>query len=308
MRYLRAGIVALLALSLLANWILVNKTLSRRMHVRINDKTYTKGDYYTWLERHYGPEVTARMVAYELVTQAAEKAHCKADPKELQELHDVMRDTNPQLAREWRLKPWVEADWMQDRERDMDLLNLTIKDVPATDDQVRQYFEQNPGRWDKPVRIYTKVVASATQTGAERAKLLMSRVQDMKTVGQQLAGQAVVQGVDGTWMFQRPYNGKFPVPWMAKIANLPVGAVDIEHPAQGQWIVVRVERKDPGKHVTFDEVKDKVARDFKLTHATPAKDELRKLWDQANIETEQPALKDAVENLLFPDRLDQGGR
>ena len=100
--------------------------------------------------------------------------------------------------------------------------------------------------------------------------------------------------------FRRPSRSEMKP---SNTAPYPVGIVQV---AKKQFMVMRMDRIVPGKKVTFEEVKDKVARDFKAARATPAKEVLRKLWDDANIQAEDPGLKEDVERLLFPEKVTAG--
>ena len=79
--------------------------------------------------------------------------------------------------------------------------------------------------------------------------------------------------------------------------KFPRGTLD-----QQYVIVLKREKMAAGHKVTLDEVKDKVARDYKTTRQTPPQEVLQKLWDEAKIETEDPTVKANVERLLFPER------
>ncbi len=310
MKFVRVLVVAALIGSLVGNIALYRRVNSLRMHVRVNDHTYVRGLLYQWLEQRHGREMTARMVLYELVTQAAQKAGVAPDKKEIEDNLKLALDMNPSAARQFKVRPWTADDWKQDQVVNKALSNLAVKDVKATDDELRDHFNQNPGKWDKPDYVYFKAVVARTADAAEKAEQYMVKVSDPVMVTQQLAPQAEYVGVDGTWAVPKPVGGNVRDPRFQAAMNLPVSAsapFAVERIPNGkEWIVLRKDHVVPGKKVSFEEVKDKVALDFKAARAKPAKEILRGLWDSANIQTDDPALKQDVERLLFPERFMQG--
>jgi hypothetical protein len=244
------------------------------------------------------------MVKYYLVKQAAEKAGLKPDMKEIDEAIQDMRETNPRAAIAFKYRPWLEGDERMKLEFASALINLATKDVQATEDEIREFFESNPGKFDKPDKIYMKGVLCLDQDTADKAKQLMERVPDITVVPQQLAPKAQLIGADGTIVFKKPPGAPSPAKMINTLAAMKPNEVRIIKTEQGLLVVKMVEIK-PGRKVKLEEVKDKVVRAFKVTRQKPPKEVLRKLWDSATITVDDPALKEDIERLIFPERVEQ---
>lgn len=306
MRFIRLLVVVVLVLSLVLNFILYNRTYGRRVQATVNGTPIRKKDFYDWMEMHYGPQTTAQMIRYDLVMQAAEKEHLTPDAKEIDERIKDQQERNPAFAREVTVHPWTLADYKQQAELLLALQNLATRDVKVTDDELKDFFNAQPGKWDVPDKIYTKAVQCLNDSVAAKVKDQMDRgVSDLTVLAGQYPGEAGPVGTDGTWVFVRPFGKPSPLSPVNTIAALKDGEVKVfpRGTLDAQFaVVIKREKLVPGKKVTLEEVKDKVARDYKATRATPPQEVLRKLWDEAKIETEDPTAKANVEKMLFPER------
>jgi hypothetical protein len=299
-RYVRIIVVIALIGSIFGNFILWKKQARNQMKLKVNDQVTTVKAYEDWMSAHYGRPAAAGIAQYSLIMQAAAKAGFKPNKSEIeQELQDA-QDIRPPLAVQYRIAPWSRTDAFMAKEQDKAFAFLLTKDVKATDDEIRDYFNANPGKWNKPDRIYMKVVQCLDAETASRAKELMEKVKDVTYVYQQLKPKAAVVGIDGTWMLPKPVGRKSPDAQVNAVASMRPGQVKI-FSSPRLSLVVRLEKIEPGKVVTLDEVKDKVALEFKLTRSVPQKELLHKLWNAASIETDPPGLKKEIENLIFRD-------
>ncbi len=288
-------------ISIAANLLLYRKVLSQRVHVRVNDTAVSKRMLYDWMEERYGLETTMRIITYELLTQGAAKAGVKPDPKEIDEEMRTIRETRPDTAMEWKLKPWTEEDARKDIETKLALRNLQAKGVPATDAQIQKFFDDDPDPWDKPVRVYTHALVTKSPQVAERAKDIMEQVGDMTVVAQELGQDAQLMGADGTWVFQHPPDFPPPSSEAATVEAMKDHEVRVLRLSHSQFLVIRRERKEPGREVDLREVKDRVATAYKAAHGPTERHILWKLWEGSSIQTEDPTLKQQIEYMLFPD-------
>jgi hypothetical protein len=285
------------------NFILYSRIERRRMQMRINGHVITQRDYHDWLERHYGIQTLATMAKYYLVMDAAQKAGCPPDENEIKDELDTSAEINPTLAKEYQIMPWTREDNKEALEYSQALTNLTTQNISASDDEIQAYFNANPGKWDKPDKVFVKAIQCANQTVAEHAKEMMQNVKGdaIMEVQRQLAPNALVVGIDGTMAFLKPVGAPSPNKTINAIAKLQPGQV-IVVPNGQTWLVVKMDHIQPGKKVTLQDVKNKVALEIKKQRALPPQEILQKLWDNSDIVTDPESQKQQIERLIFPDR------
>jgi len=311
MKFFRVVIVVALVVSVVGNWLLYQRAAGSRKRISGDGWAVTRREYYDWVDKRYGVEFLAEMVRHELIMTAAREAGVVPKKQEVDEILKTQEETNPQISRSYRVQPWRRRDDRRKIEENLALVHLMIKDVKASDDEVRAHFQKTLANWNEPDKIYVKAMAAQKADAAERAKEMMRRVGDTIVIAQQLKGQAMPVGGDGSWTLRKPYDRPSSDPIINQITRMRpadpktgfLGEVRVfRDPKTRGFVVVRLERIEKGHRADFEKVKDKVARDFKTSRAKPAKQVLRALWDGANIRTDEPGLREDIERRLFPER------
>ena len=302
MRFLRVLVVLVLIGSILLNVVLYLKARGSRTQLRVGGVAITAKQLNDFMMTRYGVAALAAMTRQELVRQACEASKIPVDSKEIDQLVADMKESNPMLATLWAREPFREQDTRKELEYAAGLINLRIRDIKATDEELREYFARFPGRWDTPEKYEIKVVRTDDPELARNAEqLLRNNVTDMVVLQRQLdptGGRAQVLGLDNKFVVRKPYGRNVQDELVQKVAAAPDGGVFTIRRGNVHLVVRRV-GKIPGKPAKFEEVKKKVERAYKLERAMPDKEVLRKLWDTAKIETETPTLKEQMEFELF---------
>jgi len=302
MKWLRPLVVVALLLSLAANALLYMKSSGRRVMLRVNDAVITQRQQNTFLLERFGIESLATLAKHELVRQAAARAKVLPDKAEIDEIIQDLKEQRPAMAVLFKNIPVREKDYRSELEFELALVNLRTADVQVTDDEVKEHFAANPGKWDKPAKAYLHVLMAANRPMAERAAEMMGKVSEMSVVQQNLDQKgetARIAGVDGRVVAVRGN------PLYSVAQSMKPGDVRIV-PSGANFVVVRLEKLVPGTTVTLEQVKNKVVRDLKLTRCPPAREVLGKLWDAANITTDDPDTKRQIHWMLF--REPEGGK
>lgn len=320
--------LAALVLSLAANFILFRRVERLRPQLRVNNQTFTKRDYHDWLEAHYGVQAQAAMTKYYLVMQAAEKAGLKPDSKEVEQDLANAEEQRPDYAVLFKNQPWMKDDLRRDVETNLALTSLASKDVKATDEDIKTFFASQGAKYDTPTKLYTRIIQCQNADTASKIRDTLKQMLDRshgdpKAVLPDLgllvqnylpnADFAVVsikQGGDGQVVLQKPYSAPSPNPLVNSVATMNKGEVKEIPAAQGKSVIVLLVDKTEGKRATLDdpEARKRVERDFKATRATPPQEVLRGLWDTADIQTDPPGIKQYIERMLLPDRLNPAAK
>jgi hypothetical protein len=310
MKFLKPVLIIALLGSLGLNALLYRKQANKRMQMKVGSRIVTKADWDGFLEDRYGTEALASIARQEIVKQAAAAAGVAADNAEIEEQLQFIKETDPQKSLMFSRLPHMEFDAKNELTTAINLANLRAKEVQASDEEIKDYFNANPGKWDKPDKIRCKVfqISAAAPDLANRAKELMTKINDMLVIQQQLDAKgtsARMAGADGSVTIPRPLQGPgLNNPLIKELSSMKPGEVKI-FPAKQGITVLKLEKIDPGKKVTFEEVKSKVAREFKLSRAMPADEVLRKLWDTADTTFDNPDMKKQLTWVMFRDPVEK---
>jgi hypothetical protein len=310
MRLIRVIIVLALVLSVVGNIFLFMRTEKLRTQIVVNGQKVTKKEYHDWLEQHYGEETTAKMVHRKLIMQAAEKANMLPTKAEVDEIMADIKEQRPREAALMKIQPWKETDLRESIELQLALQNLTGKEVTVTDEDIKNHYERTAAQWDKPTKIRTHTVVCQDPTTAARAEQLLvqlppdQRWKNLSVLCEQLRPKAGLFAGDGKWTILKPFSGPAN-PLVNELAAMKPGDMKKFPQTEGNrtvWMIAVVEKVEPGRKVTLEEVKPKVVRAYKQTRATRAQEYLRTLWDAADVQTDPEGLKASVERMILPER------
>src|SRR5580658_6671815 len=144
MRLLKPLIGAALFISILINVVLIYRVRGRRAIITINGAPITRTDMNNYMEQAYGPQYKATMVQRLLVDQEAHQQGVAPTDAEVQEEFDAKRELDWSYAQRLARAPWL----VDDARADIKLVNeeqhLLAKDIPVTDEEVRDEYQQNP--------------------------------------------------------------------------------------------------------------------------------------------------------------------
>src|ERR1041385_4613504 len=102
MRFIKYIVVLALVLSLIGNYFLYRRNEKYRPQVKINEKTVTMKEYHDWLEQSFGTPTMARMMKYNLIMQAAQKANLAPKPEDVEKKLEEKKEANPRIAVEFK--------------------------------------------------------------------------------------------------------------------------------------------------------------------------------------------------------------
>ncbi len=308
------------------NVLLYLRNDRRRMQLRVNNQTFSKRDFHDWMELHYGTATQAQMIQYYLVKQAAEKAGIKPDSAEIEEMVKEREEADPRLASELKFKPWTRSDMVMTAETNLGIAGLTTKDVVATDDEIKGFYQtMGSSRWDEPTKFYTRLIVCQDREAATRAKELLDQmaarapetkdekgnaqklIPDLTLLQQQLAPKVGLLYGEGKKVYTKPFSQNSQDPIVNKIASMKLGQSEVFPNGTQGFILLLLEKRVEGKQTTLSDpkVRRRVERDFKSTRGVPAQEEMRKLWDAADIQTDPEGMKAEIERVILPERAKQ---
>ncbi len=302
MGIVRPLIVIVLILSLLANWVLYNHVYSRRAVIVVNGQPITLSDEYNYLQDRWGKQALAQLVTADLITQAAQKAHVMPTKDEVTKDFKRMLDESPTLSAEMANYPWKARAERDSILENLALRNLQINGVQVTNDELLNFFNENPGKFDVPDKAKVTWLVATDATALNTAdKMIQNGVSDPTVIRDQLRGKIGLLGNFGRVTLLRPFGTN----QNAIVFNMKPGQSKVlpASPLTGNLrSIIRLDQIIPGHKVTFQEVQNKVAIAVKMTRGRNGSEVFHDLYDSATINSDIPGLKQDVERVLFPNR------
>ncbi|MCS6775144.1 MAG: hypothetical protein RMJ43_05535 [Chloroherpetonaceae bacterium] len=309
MRFLRVLVVVALIASLGLNFILYKKYRSGRAIITLNGEGITRRDIDGWLEQQAGPRAKALFVQRVLVNQEAKKQGVLPTQQEVEEEFARRREENWQFARQVDMNPWMAGEMKKQIQEELAKIRLMAKDVPVTEEEMREEYRQNPMRYDTPnkARVNLAVVLDASIIGEVRQLLQKKDPPVSPTViMSQYVNKVVFLGHENRFTFMQPFgnnkvNAEIFKMQKDEVRQFPPG----EFARQGaRAILVRMLEKIPGKKADLNDpkVKEQLRIAVASRRWSPWQEKLVQLWDNAVFYSEDPNDKRNIEMVLFPDR------
>ncbi len=263
-----SGVCAALAVSLLVNLMLAAKWSPNRALLTVGRHTITKREYDASLDAAAGRPVLTRMVAAELITQAAAQAGVTPTPAEIDARVALLR-------RSGALPGLPPADLRVSVGRDIALENLRMQGISVSEAEIAAEYARSPARYRLPAQIEaTLVIASGPAKTAQAVHLLGT--------GASPAEIAATEGlqVDGVNGFALP-GGALSPGLRAAILAQKDGAIKVYSSRGGgpdAALVVRANSHTAAALPPLSAVHDLVARTLRLQKAPSASAELVTLY------------------------------
>ena len=305
MKALKSLIYVVLIGSLILNVVLYGKTRKRAV-ISVNTQGISQKDIDNYLERQAGQPVKAIMVEKALVEQAAKKNGVEPTQEEVDAAYNEQKELNWQVAREVMIYPFA-ADKRKDIIRlDMMQKNLRYKEVPITDEEIKEEYNANPGNYDAFEKAKTNFCVVLKDGDIAEIKSMMEKNTQPSVLTAQKRNQVVFLGDNYVYTIPRIFGDKKPNP----IFNLkPGGVLQAAAPPElqklgGKAIIIRLDHLEPGKKADLNDpkTKKKIHDALAEKRAAPWKEYLNKLWADMKFESEEPNDKKYIESLLFPEK------
>jgi hypothetical protein len=302
----------LLLVSLAGNVILYVKFRSRRPVIKVNGDVIAKKDITDYLEQQAGPNVKALLVERLLIQRDAQKQNLWPTEAEVNDTYSQKKELDWQFARRVNTNPWVEIEEKNVIQYDMARQRLLAKESPVDDAQMTEEYNQNKAVYDTPskAKVHLAVLFKKAPLNDVRSMMEKNSPQVAPSeMTRSFAGQVVFLGDRDVFTVVQPFGQKPVTSQFQDVFNMKPGEVR-EFPAEelrslgAQTILVRMVEIVPGKAADLNDpkVREKLRIAASLRRSKPWQEYLVKLWGGATFESVEPADRNYIELVFFPDR------
>ena len=312
MRIVRVLLIAALIISVLGNVVLWTKFANRRSVVTVNGAGISKKDIDDYLLQQAGPNVKANMVQRKLIDQEAQAKGVAPTSAEIDEEYNLQKEVDFRFAQNVNSNPWLVGEAKGRIAERMAQMRLLTKDVPVTDDEIKEEYTTQAARYDTPNKAKVHFALIMDQTKVQEIKQLMSSNPPVSpTVIMQQYNKAVAfLGDENKFTFVQHFGTQE----SKDVFNMKPNAVKV-FPVPQQFaqagakaIVVRMLEVIPGKKADVNDpkTKEKIRMQIAMRRAKPWQEYFSSMYANAKIDTENPQDKKMMEMVWFPDRAQAG--
>jgi foldase protein PrsA len=269
---LKLGLLGVLAASLACGVLLAgcNGSSSGGAVATVNGEAVSREELRDHLEATNGESALRQLIDYALVMQKAKAEGITVSDAEVSAGIDERAKTTPDIAQVVQAGG-VRLQALQRQTRyQIALDKLLTKDVKATDDQVKKWFESRRKYYDRPEKVRFGYVLSSTKaradTMAAQLKNKSKSFQELVTA-QQSANDQLAKGSQAE--SPRSVNAdSLPPAIKAAVAKLKPGetsgVLPLGQAPHQAYVVVRLIEREPAVKADFAKMKDEATTDYKL--------------------------------------------
>lgn len=276
MRRMRLSLVAILVLAV---FVLVLAGCGRKGLVNVNGEKIAKDEFYVRLERvpvqiikggrqvtvPAGQYVIEQMITERLLTQLAKKQNVSATDAQLErKLKYLKRSSGGNIMAQLRQQGISQEDWKRQMMLQQSIVNLLGKGSSVSDADVKREYDKElakpASQFVKPEAVFISVIIARNTEKIQKAYKLLADGQDFGTVAMQLSEDRVSgQGMGKVgWLSE----GMSAVPLQIRQAAFATGVGKYSKPmlvkdkSGSAWVIVKSDNKRRASTESFDTVED----------------------------------------------------
>jgi len=276
----------------------------------VNGDRITEKEFVDKLKETGGEQLLQQMIDRQIVEDAFQKAGLVLSEEDIAASMQEMQSRAPSPAafEEYLTARGVTLeDLREDLQLQMKVNMLATKDVVVTEEQLKQFYEGNKGRYDKPLRVKMSEIVTPGKLQAEQA---------LEALGKEGASFAAVAGQFSVSPATREYGGQRPITPVEQIFPMELQEVlgtaeegEIVGPIETQqgWYVLQIEQRLPAETATLESAREQVTKDFKGARAVPLDGLLRQLRQEAVVKIVAPEYSELADDYAGPQELPEFG-
>jgi foldase protein PrsA len=257
----------------------VVKLRNQRPIVIVNGEKITRARFLNELERNYGGAVLRQMLQEKLVLQQARKKGVMPTPQEVQAEIAEMREEEPDLDRQLRIRGKAVDDLSHDVEGRLAVAHLIASEVKLPDSEIQKLWATYQKRFNKPDgRKVEIVVAKTKEIGAKARRLLADGIPA------EFASQNPGMALPGGRSQMILYRGQGPKEIEQPAFALRPGQVSEVVRLGNAFAVIKVTEVIPARQKRFEDVKQRLMIAAKLRKGKSEPELLQSLQQAAQIQ------------------------
>ena len=308
MRYLTPLLVLALIVSVILNAVVITRWRGRRAVFNVNGQSVTKADMDGYLEQQNGPNYKYMMTRRILIDQEAHAQGVAPTDGEIEEEFNNKKELDFQFAEQLTNAPWIADEYKNQIREQIEEQHLLAKDIPITDEELKEEYNANPALYDTPNKAHCEVAVILNDAHTEDIRRLMAQTTppiSPITIMQTYPREVLFIGDNNRFTFTQAFgkegNADIFIMTPKEVKVLDAGPLQ---QMGARKLVVRLDDIAPGHRADLNDPKtlNKLKLNVALRRARPLPELLSTLWAKAKLDFEDPSDKVRVERLFFPDR------
>ncbi|OEG00316.1 hypothetical protein BHF71_05290 [Vulcanibacillus modesticaldus] len=291
------GIIVLLIGTIITGYLWLNNGNQSPSAVAVvNGKEITYEEFINELKRLYGKEVLNEMINRKIIVEAANRYGIKASQDEIQRQYaELKKDYNSEEDFVGYLKEqvgWTKEQLLEYIEYYILWEELATKDVNISEEQIKDYYENNRSQYGIPERFRIQQIVVATEEEANQVVNELNNGSDFNTLAKERSIDMLTLGNGGDLGMVTIDDPSVDPAILNKAKALEINEIATVPIDSGYAIIRVVDHKDAVQY-TLEEVKDRIRREIALSQGNSLPEVLEQLKAEMNVQI----LDDIIKNI-----------
>lgn len=246
----------------------------------IGNETISRQDWLNEMEERYGQVVLKDLIDQKVIEQLADKYKIKITDQAIEHelrLIQTMYGTNDQV------KGSDEEKWKEQIRYSLLLEELLTKDAIVTEQEMKDYFNENKNLFDVPTSYHLSHILVKTKDEATETVKELEDGSSFSALAMERSIEEFSANQGGDIGFISEDDDQYPTEYLDYAKKLDQGEWSKPIKVENGYAIILLQKKLEGKKYSFDQVKGQIRRQIALEQMdSPVS--ARAFWDELKVD------------------------
>lgn len=253
--------------------------LKKDVVATVGKKEILRQDWLNELEARYGKDVLKDLIDQKVIKEMAKKYKITVSNQDV-EREFRMIQTTYRSSSEKRQED--EKRWKEQIRNSLLLEEILTKDVAVSEQERKNYFNQNKDLFDIPSAFHLSQIIVKTEAEAEKSLKELSQGSSFSTMAMERSIDEFSANDGGDIGYITEDDDRYPLDYVLTAKTLKAGEWSKPVKVEQGYAIIKLEGKIKGESYSYQEVKEEIRRQIALEQMkVPAS--ARTFWDEAKV-------------------------
>ncbi|WP_026574012.1 peptidyl-prolyl cis-trans isomerase [Bacillus sp. UNC438CL73TsuS30] len=254
-------------------------SLKKDVVATVGKKEILRQDWLNELEARYGKDVLKDMIHQKVVKEMAKKYKITVSNQDVEREFRIIQTTYHSSSEK---RQEDENRWKEQIRNSLLLEEILTKDVAVSEQEKKNYFNQNKDLFDIPSAFHLSQIIVKTEAEAEKSLKELSQGSSFSTMAMERSTDEFSANDGGDIGYITEDDDRYPLEYVLTAKTLKAGEWSKPVKVEQGYAILKLESKIKGESYSYQDVKEEIRRQIALEQMkVPAS--ARTFWDEAKV-------------------------